>query len=79
MSLWPINKCNFIDINVTSHKGWLLVAKDILSHFTNHVGHCSCIGQVVKEMFQHYEHFYQSTNVILLKLMSWIIKLTTSC
>jgi hypothetical protein len=37
---------------------WLLVVRDMFSHFFNCVGHYSYIGQVIKDMFWHYEHFW---------------------
>jgi hypothetical protein len=60
-------------------KSFLLFVKGILNCFYNCVRHCNCIGQVVKNKFWHYEHFWQSINAILWKLVSWIIGLTTSC
>ncbi len=56
---WPINRWNFIEINVINHYiGWLLLVKDIHNHFFNHIIYCNCIRQVVKYMFWHYEHFW---------------------
>jgi len=52
---WPINKYNFIEINVYESLNLLLVVKDIFSCFFNCVGHWNYIGQY---MFWHYEHFW---------------------
>jgi len=51
--------------------GHLLVVKKKNSHFLYHVGHYTCIQQVVKYTFWHYEHFWPINNAILLKLMLW--------